>query len=612
MSRKLTQEELERWAESSTSSLDFPDDSDADPDYANNDFSSESSDEEDIPTRQSGHGQKNNTASVSLASDNVSDQIDMDQFHEEDSAGLQMDVEPLQEAEDQGVSRPVIPSLVSEMEPIRPCDITWGSITTPPPPVNFHPASSVGIKPQIQEMKNMSPLHFYNQFVNDQVLELIVRETNKYAEKKIQQKPQLRKTWTNTDVDEVKKYIGFLFWMGLCKYPKVNQYWSKHPLYKNEVSKLISRQRFELLTMMLHFADDDERRPNDKLYKVSKMFDILICTFKDAVVPGKDFCIDETNVPWRGRLSFRQYLPNKRHKYGIKVFKLCLQSGFTWNFSVYTGRDINRDVNTTKADDVVLQLSEELLDQGRCLYVDNWYTSVTLATKLQSRDTHLVGTLRGNRKYNSKKVVETKLKKGETVAEQSSNKITMMKWRDQRDVLMLSTCHTAEMVDVEKRTGTVSKPCMVVEYNKCKSFIDISDQMTAYAPALRRTLKWYKRLAFEILTGTCTVNAMVLYNSIHADKKLSITDFRTKIAEELLYPPTYNVSTPPRVATSHKLEQVPGPSRTVRRQCKFCYQRMSQEHNRAYARKHPNRVTTKCNACDVFTCLKCFNENHAN
>ena len=38
---------------------------------------------------------------------------------------------------------------------------------------------------------------------------------------------------------------------------------------------------------------------------------------------ANDYQSNDDVVPFRGRLKFRQYLPKKSHKYGIKLFKLC-------------------------------------------------------------------------------------------------------------------------------------------------------------------------------------------------------------------------------------------------------------------------------------------------
>ncbi|KAJ8947327.1 hypothetical protein NQ314_008629 [Rhamnusium bicolor] len=111
--------------------------------------------------------------------------------------------------------------------------------------------------------------------------------------------------------------------------------------------------------------------------------------------------IGESMIPWRGRLNFRQYIPSKSHKYGVKLFKICSTDGYTWKCEVYTGRNKKnrRPAGLGIRESVVLSLAEGLLDEGRVLYTDNFYTSCPLARTVLSRNTHLVGTLKRNRKY---------------------------------------------------------------------------------------------------------------------------------------------------------------------------------------------------------------------
>ena len=68
---------------------------------------------------------------------------------------------------------------------------------------------------------------------------------------------------------------------------------------------------------------------------------------------------------------------------------------------------------------VVLQLCDGLLDSKRTLYTDNFYTSVSLARKLLRRKTHLVGTLRGNRKHNPTAVITKNLRRSEMIVRQT-------------------------------------------------------------------------------------------------------------------------------------------------------------------------------------------------
>lgn len=71
---------------------------------------------------------------------------------------------------------------------------------------------------------------------------------------------------------------------------------------------------------------------------------------------------------------------------------------------------------------------------------------------------------------------------------------------------MLSTKHTDTTITVNRCSGSTEKPVAIVEYNRAKSSIDLSDQMASYNTALRKTIKWYRKIAIEILFGTSIVN----------------------------------------------------------------------------------------------------------
>ncbi|KAJ8936553.1 hypothetical protein NQ314_012293 [Rhamnusium bicolor] len=76
-----------------------------------------------------------------------------------------------------------------------------------------------------------------------------------------------------------------------------------------------------------------------------------------------------------------------------------------------------------------------LLYSGSTLFADNWYTSVGLARELATCGTHLVGTLRSNRKCNPKNVITASLNRSQIFGMESDNGITVLKSKDKRDVL---------------------------------------------------------------------------------------------------------------------------------------------------------------------------------
>lgn len=509
-------------------------------------------------------------------------------------------------------------TLDEEIPPPIVYDITWNDPEGNHMQFNFD--IPYGVRPELAgALIGSSPIEFYSLFLDSEILNLMVDQTNLYATQVLMSGQDISqysrsRAWEPTSVQEMKKFVGILGYMGLMNLPSIRHYWSTKKLYRVSVlSEVMSRNRFELLLKFWHF-NDNENCPDagDRGYKLEKLTQSLLNKFQDAYTPGPIYCIDESLVPFRGRLIIKQYIPQKAHKYGVKLFKLCCSNGYTWNLKMYSGKE--RDPNCTVPTKIVMELSEKLLDNGRTAITDNYYTSLELARKLLDRQTHLLGTLRSNRKGNPTEVTKKALKVGEVIGKENQEGICIMKWKDKRDVLMLSTKHSAETATVNRRTGPVQKPIAVIDYNAAKSAIDLSDQMSSYNSALRKTIKWYRKIAIELLLGTAVVNAHFLYQEVN-DKKISITEFREQIVENLLFPSDENQNTDmpgpskKRKLNSHQFKKKDGPAHKNRKYCHGCYKK--KQKGLMEKNKVP-KVTTYCDDCEEkpHFCISCFAEYH--
>ena len=83
--------------------------------------------------------------------------------------------------------------------------------------------------------------------------------------------------------------------------------------------------------------------------------------FKSIYVPGSFISIDQTMVPWKGRLLFKQYVPGKVHKYGVKIYKLLATIEQIWNFMVYTSKQ-DSTAGLGHAHTVRFDLADDLLE----------------------------------------------------------------------------------------------------------------------------------------------------------------------------------------------------------------------------------------------------------
>ena len=79
--------------------------------------------------------------------------------------------------------------------------------------------------------------------------------------------------------------------------------------------------------------------------------------------------------------------------------------------------------------------------------------------------------------------------------------------------------------------------------------------MASYNTALRKTLKWYRKIAIELIFGTVIVNSHLIYKKV-TQSSLNSTEFRNRIIESLMFPNEENRITqyPERLQTSNTKE----------------------------------------------------------
>jgi hypothetical protein len=114
--------------------------------------------------------------------------------------------------------------------------------------------------------------------------------------------------------------------------------------------------------------------------------------------------------------------------------------------------------------------------------------------------------------------------------------------------------------------------------------------MTSYNTALRRSMKWYCKLAIELLTGTAVVNAWALFNQFYQQKTMGITKFKEclvmslvtgKVNEEMLPGPKH--SDIAGLHSSHILVEAQGPKLETKC-CRPCYENIANNEGSSEAR----------------------------
>lgn len=472
------------------------------------------------------------------------------------------------------------------------------------------------------DVSTENPFELFSMFLSDDVIDFMVTETNRFANQCLSKKSRNNEKlfqWTDTNDNEMRKFLAILMLMGIDRLPDMRLYWSNDDMFANAfIKRMMPRDRFITILNFWHFANNENGDSSNRIYKIEKLLNMLLCNFRAVIKPGKELVIDESMIPWRGRLVFRQYIPLKSNKYGIKLYKLCLPSGYTYNLIIYAGRTAEVNQNIGHAHKITVEITEGLLDEGRVLYGDNFYTSLPLVEELLERNTYYCGTLRRNRKGLPVDFIKKKQKKGDVDGMQNKHGIKIIKWTDKRQVLMMTSCidHNGKMVELNKRNrfgNVVKKPDCILSYNKAKKGVDLSDQLASYYSNLRKTIKWYRKVAMELIFGTSVVNAWTLHRTFSNQKLISLIKFRTIIIKNLTANSETIIHNPVlKKNTVHQLEKISGQVRTSRRRCRHCYKKLYEQYGKKHADSKAKRVATFCGQCPdkPHFCLPCFNEVH--
>ncbi|KAK9310239.1 hypothetical protein QLX08_000274 [Tetragonisca angustula] len=446
--------------------------------------------------------------------------------------------------------------------------------------------------------------NFYLLLVTEEIFQEIADQTNLYATQVLSQKQSdYWKQWVPTTKNEIKRLFGLLIWMDLVIVPEVHLYWSKSKIYGQSFPQsIMSRNRFELLLQMLHFTNNENGNLlNDRLYKVRPIIDTLNENFTKYYDPPEILYIDEFVIPLRDYIKQlkTKYICQEGYKYSIKILKLCFNPGYTYNFQTYCNK--RSDQKLTSPTNAIISLCQNIFYKGHTICTNRWYTSIDLAQELITKSTHLIGMVQQNCRGISREVVTKKLKPGEMFAKENSIGLTLMKWKDSRNVLLLSTKHSVETVTNRKRKSNCTRPKILHDYNIGKPRIDVSDQMMICSS--HKHVKWYKKLAFELLLNIAVTNAWIMHNSIK-NNSISLVEFKKRLIIYLADcrdTVSQNLSREIMMTTKkrHEIKKREGKLIAVRQRCISC---KKTKRVAAFSADCPNEPN--------FCSLACFNKEH--
>ena len=298
--------------------------------------------------------------------------------------------------------------------------------------------------------------------------------------------------------------------MGLVRKGAIEKYWDHGEIVKTPFfGTYMGRNTFQAILSNLQVSDITadllcNNVNHDKLFKIRPFVDMIDRTFLQSYKPGRDISVDEACCLYKGRVLFKCYNPSKPSKWRLKLFEVSdAKTGYVVAFEVYCGKNSTRivrdadvlDPECTVTTKTVMGLLKKgnLLGKGHHVYMDNYYSSPELFWELHFKETYACGTCRSNRKNMPESVTKAKLKKKGECVFRRNGPLLCLKWKEKKDVTMLSTVHEAIFVEtghVDRDGKKIEKPECIYHYCARMGGVDLSDQLLNYYSFLRKSMKW--------------------------------------------------------------------------------------------------------------------------
>ncbi|XP_059401128.1 piggyBac transposable element-derived protein 4-like [Carassius carassius] len=364
-------------------------------------------------------------------------------------------------------------------------------------------------------------------FFPDDIKQILIEMTN------LEGKRVFRDTWKDLDWTDLQAFFGLLILAGVYRshHEAISSLWhgvSGRAIFRATMSLKI----FSNLSRVFCFYKRDRERnqqKSDKLAPVRDIWDKWVERLSLLYNPGPNITVDECLVRFRGHCPFKQYMPRKPGKYGIKIWAACdSSSSYAWNLQIYSGKAVDGKSEKNQGMRVVLDMTDGL--EGHTITCDNFFTSYGLGEELLRRKMTMIGTVRSNKPELPPALLSMKDRARLSSMFAFTDTHTLVSYcpRKNKNVLLMSTFHRdAKVSDKDHK-----KPEIILDYNQTKGGVDNFDKVVATYTCQRKTARWPMVIFFNML-DVSAYNSFVLWTKINPSWNKGNCSRRRLFLEEL-------------------------------------------------------------------------------
>lgn len=476
------------------------------------------------------------------------------------------------------------------LEPIPTESFPLDPKTLPKLP-DYNPPLNLQFQPSETCCTALTELEVFQQLLTPQIVDIIVRNTNSYAEYYRKENPldsDFQRPWKPVNSTDIWRYIGILLYMGAHIERKREEYWRVHQKVKESMSLIRWEQIHRYFTIRHCSTSRSETDP--WYWSVEPVSSIIRQNCTKLWMPCSHLAIDESMVAFRGRTFHKVKLPHKPIKEGYKMWVLG-DGGYTYTWLWHSrvdgpegisqkGKTVSRfsslekgrkNVQLAPTFALIFRLAQYLRqhhpDRIFCLFLDNLFLTLNLAQALLSLRICCAGTTRKNAQGIPSWLIQLKNQKpsplvwNSTFAEVVEDTLCFL-WQDNNTVLGLTTAHYLKdetVLRFRKRPfptstnarvvrpvfGDLSQkwlyiPQVIDDYNHYMNGVDRANQLrrnlTVHRPFEHRN--W--RPLWDYMVDVCAVNSSLIWEKIYprkSSKKVGQRPFREALIQALLTMP---------------------------------------------------------------------------
>ncbi|XP_057341068.1 uncharacterized protein LOC130678095 [Microplitis mediator] len=445
-------------------------------------------------------------------------------------------------------------------------------------------------------------------FIDDKIFELVVHYTNLFIAK-LRPLFKQKQDCNDTNVKEIKSFVGLLVLMGLLKSKNQNcdELWEQCGLGVDVFRLTMSLSRFKFLLRTIHFDDENDRlsrKEIDNLVIIREIFELFVENCQKNYSVGDNITICEFLIEYKGECPSYLHVKEKFSRCGMKIYaSIDTNSFYVSNMVIHVKQQLKstcKDLNDPE--NIVRYFVTKVQGQSQNIILNTSLSSIPLIKNLYNNNSHI--TVIGSVDKNDQQIPLEFITKSNKPPNSCmygfrENMILLSYFSNKNEnTILFSTPSNTNDFDEE----TVDHSSIINSYEKALNAVNKIKQMIHEYSVARRTRRYSLSIWFYMINIAC-LNSFIVYCS-KSNNHISRREFLKQLGLRLV-----NDSIKDRASDKYLAKQLRENAAQFSSTQPFHPQIYNEVENKAMRctvcpRKRDIKVRTFCYQCKLPMCKK--------